>query len=435
MSRMEFITLTLNDREPTPSGMSWGRIVSNQNSNQSVPQVPQFYWDTGTPWHELNIWFLRQAELIFLNQRKTETLHAIGTSMKFYMKYLEDHDVEWWSFPEKLKDRCLTKFRGYLVGLRDSGALSPSTCKRRMGDVLRFYDWLMSEGVLNPVSEPYQKIQTKINYDDVVGFRRSLTVLRNTLSIPDRRAPGNGLEYGLEPLTPSQKESVLNQAIKHSSEELHLMLLLSFSTGMRLGSICDLKTTTLDNAVPVRGSDKLYWLHIGPKARGAAVVTKYSTTGRVIIPDVVLEKIKSYCGSARRLYRVAKATKDCREVVFLTKFGAPFSRKGKDSSSVVNTQIHRLKRDSMEDGVDLLDFKFHCARATFASEIAVLGLKYFGVRNIPAIIGLVRKLLMHKNEITSLAYISFAQEKELMDKWESDFYCSALIDVGLEDTK
>lgn len=430
MPRMEFITLTLTDRIPTPSGLSWERPLRTELTGRKVPYVPQFYWSDGVPWHELNLWFLRQAELVSLGLRKIETLHAIGTSMKFYMKYLEAQNMNWWSFPEKYADRCLLKYRGWVISLRRSGRFSSTTCKRRMGDVLRFYDWVLEEDLLNPENSPFRKRQITIKVNDVVGFKRSLTVYRNELSISRSEIGSddlmNDLEDGLEPLTQRQKKLVLEQARKYATEELHLMLQLSFSSGMRLGSICDLKMSTLDNAVPCFENSNLLYLHIGPKARGVPVATKYNVTGRVIVPDTVLKLLRSYCQSVRRLFRVAKAEDKHKDIIFLTKNGRPYSRGGKDQSNAVNVQIHRMKDAARQNGTDLLDFKFHRARATFASEIAVLGLKFFGPRKIPAVIGLIRKLLMHKDEKTSLAYISFIQEQELLDEWESEFYSKAM---------
>ena len=208
------------------------------------------------------------------------------------------------------------------------------------------------------------------------------------------------------------------------------MLLVAFSSGLRLGSVCDLKEKTITNALKVAGENDLFaYLQVGPNVEGAPVKTKFDKEGRIIMPLIVLRKIKDYMISIRRIERQAKASPKNKNVIFLNRFGRPYVRGGNDKSSVINVEIFRLKKCARLKGYDFHGFKFHRARATFASEVAATGLSAYGIDKIPMVIGLVRNLLMHKKEETSLAYISFVLEENLMSEW-ADLYFSKHVMTG-----
>ncbi|MNG04967.1 hypothetical protein D3C84_881360 [compost metagenome] len=89
---------------------------------------------------------------------------------------------------------------------------------------------------------------------------------------------------------------------------------------------------------------------------------------------------------------------------------------------MINVEISRLKQHARLQGFNFDDFKFHRARATFASEVAATGLSIYGLKKMPLVIGLVRKLLMHNKEETSIAYINFILEDGLMDEWANVYF-------------
>ncbi|MDR6679506.1 hypothetical protein [Pseudomonas oryzihabitans] len=288
-----------------------------------------------------------------------------------------------------------------------------------MSDVLRFYDWLLNENLVGRKVLPFRKAAFELPVFNAVGVKRTLIVYKRELSIPNRKSSYSDLEYGLEPLTQKQKKDVLFCAKTYGSEELYLMLLISFASGMRLGTICDLKIQTIYNAIPSFESKKIFHLSIGPSVHGAPVATKFDINGRVVISEVVLNEIKKYCSGNRRILRASKASSSVKDILFLNRNGMPYARKGKDQSSSLNVELFRIRKSAARNGIDISSFKFHAARATFASEVAVLGLKTFGYKNLPAVIGLVKNLLMHKHEKTSLAYISFLKQQELLDSFQN----------------
>lgn len=58
------------------------------------------------------------------------------------------------------------------------------------------------------------------------------------------------MESGLPPVSAVDRDAILDFAKQNASSELYLMLALGFFTGMRLGTICDLRIDTLEQSIP-----------------------------------------------------------------------------------------------------------------------------------------------------------------------------------------
>lgn len=170
MARAEFIQLKLCERFSLRDRLIRSRL-EGRSAAETISDVPQLYWQSGHPWHEVNLWFFNQAKLVSLGLRDIKTLHAIAVSMKFYMSFLESERLSWDVFPDKYAERCLVIFRGYLVKLRVDGELAPSTCKRRMNDVLKFYDWLLEMKMLDRKVLPFRKERNEIPIFNAAGLK------------------------------------------------------------------------------------------------------------------------------------------------------------------------------------------------------------------------------------------------------------------------
>ena len=200
------------------------------------------------------------------------------------------------------------------------------------------------------------------------------------------------------------------------------MLRLGFMTGMRLGSICDLKLKTLENASRLAETDKAYYLTIGPGVRAAPVRTKHDVTGRVIIPADLLCDLRSYLSSERRLIREAKALPEHKDMVFLNRFGRPYGGSADGRSPSINVDMLRLRRAALDEGENLNDFYFHRSRATFATSIAEAALRIPGANIVwGEVIALIRDLLLHKDEATSMRYITFVKKQKVRAYWANEF--------------
>lgn len=385
-------------------------------SQTPIAGVPQLMWRDGSPWREANMYTLARLRDIGVS---LSTVQASAASLLRYAKWLEKEDVQWWHFPrDKKRERCLNQFRKFLVESRDRGEISPSTASQTMSQVIAFYRWLYSQGFFNDRIAMWTERPHVVRWVDKVGAERSINVQGTDLAIRNRPPPGLRLEDGLLPVSSSDRDRIIQLAMERCSEEVFLMLTLGFFTGMRLGTLADLRIGTLEHAVPDPRTPDVYRLAIGPGAR-PPVKTKFSITGHAIILADHLDLLRQYAYRPRRLEREAKAKPQDKEILFLTKFGNPYTRVGTERSSAMNVEMHHLREMGDRHGVAALrGFHFHQSRCTFATVIAKIMAEKFG--DIAAI-GIVKELLLHKSEATSMKYIKFASESKMMLELSNEF--------------
>jgi integrase len=400
--------------------MDGEQIKWNQVKNgRIIGALPQIMWGDSTPWREANLWALERATS---RDVSIKTVEANCTSLHAYSNWLEATGTDWWAFPARKADRCLVKFRGALIDARSKGEIAPSTASQRMANVIQFYRWLYGKGFLSPDSPMWTTRIVPIKVTDKVGFERTILVNSTDLAIPNRAAPGERLEDGLLPVSAIDRDSILKFSSEHASEEMFLLLTLGFFTGMRLGTLADLKIQTLDLAVPDPNSPDLFFLAVGPGA-DHPVHTKFGVSGNIWIARVHLEQILAYAYSIRRLKREAVAPKENKDLVFLTRFGNSYAQGRSDKSVALNVEMHTLRKAGLAHGITAFrDLHFHQTRCTFATELARLAIRTGGALNAIAI---VKEALLHKDEATSLKYIRFVEKTpikiEMADNFTREF--------------
>ncbi|WP_240963514.1 site-specific integrase [Pseudomonas umsongensis] len=340
------------------------------------------------------------------------------TSILMYANWLEQSKTDWWYFPVKKADRCLVRFRGHLIVQRDSGLIAPSTATQRMRDVINFYRWLRANGFLTSDWPLWKEKFVSINFTNAVGFDRTIAVQTTDLAIKNRKLNIEKLEDGLIPVSAEDRDKILEFARDNASWETYLFLMLGFYTGMRIGTLSDLKVETLRRAVPDPQSRDLYKIAIGPGAR-PSVKTKFGVTGFAWITKPHLELILIYVDSQQRQDRVSKAKEQNKNLVFLTRHGNPYTTGNTEKSSALNVEMHNLRKKSKATGNNFLEgFYFHRSRATFATQLAILLVPIAGVVNALAII---KDALLHKDEATSLRYIKFIERTPAKAKIANEF--------------
>jgi integrase len=382
-----------------------GKVIYTQAPHDRViPALPQIFWSNHTPWREANLWAVERARCQGV---VLETIESNLRALADYAIFLESKNLKWFTFPIRKDKRCLVQYRGGLIDARNDGRISPSTATQRMRHVIQFYRWVQLRGLFSPALPLWRDKVVCIKYFDAVGFERTLARLTTDLAIPNRARPGERLEHGLLPVSADDRDIILAFAREHASPEMFRILSLGFFTGMRLGSICDLRVQTLENAVPDPAAPGLYRLAIGPGA-SPPVQTKFGVTGQVWIPQPLLEDLRDYAGSTRRLLREAMASFEDRHRLFLTRFGNGYGRRGSDQSTAVNVEMSSIRRAGVASGLTVLrNFHVHQTRCTFATELARLTIAAGGAINAIAI---VKDALLHRDEATTFRYIKFLQK-------------------------
>lgn len=344
-------------------------------------------------------------------QNKAFCLHA-------YAQWLEQTDTNWWDFPWRESDRCLFRYRSFLIQSRDKSIIAPSTASQRIRVAVKFYRWLDSTKLISTEWPMWKERTIGIHFNDTFGFDRTLLVDTTDLAIPNRKALGIRLEDGLLPVSGRTRDLILKVAQAHASEELFLLLTCGFFTGMRIQTLTDLRIGTLEKALPDPAHPELFRLTVGPGA-SPPVKTKFDVTGQIWITKSLLDQLWKYTTSARRLKRVAKASLANKDLIFLTRFGNPYAQRGIDKSTAINVEMLTLRRTLCTKKPGLLEgFKFHQTRCTFATELARLAIANgCGI----SAIAIVKEALMHKDEATSLKYVKFVESSDIKRKIMDEF--------------
>ena len=411
MARLEFIQYVPQQADNVNGKIEW-RTIKN---GKTIIDLPQLIWKDSSPWREANLWALLRATSMNVSLMTVQSNFA---GLHAYANWLEDTETNWWDFPTKKADRCLVRYRGALIAARDNGELAPSTTSQRMTSLVQFYKWLHENNFLSQDTQIWTRRSVVIRSTDRVGFERTILANSTDLAIPNRSSPGERLEDGLLPLAVKDRDAILAYAKEHCSEELFLLLTLGFYTGMRLGTLADLRIQTLERAVEDPSSADLFRIAVGPGA-DPPVHTKFDVTGQVWITRIHLEAVLSYAYSVRRLSRESKTTLVNRDLVFLTRFGNPYARRGSDKSTALNVEMHRLRKGAKLSGINALrNFYFHQTRCTFATELARLAIRVGGAINAIAI---VKESLLHKNEATSFKYIRFVEKTPIKVEMSNAF--------------
>lgn len=402
-------------------------IWKAQAQDRNIDGLPQIIWKDQRPWREVNLWALTCATD---KSKKVKTIVSAMKHMHAYANWLEAEDITWHHFPDREADRCLVRYRGHLIAQRDNGEISPSTAQHRMNAIIKVYRWLKESKLISEANELWEDSKIGVMIQDTFGFKRSIERSTTNLAIPNRRIIGSNLEDGLLPVTSNCMKSILEHSKKHASQELDLMLRLGFATGMRFGTICDLKIKTIDRAAPSPNMRGYYHIAIGPGAH-PPVHTKYDVTGQIWIQEDLLEEVKKYIYSTRRLLRQSMAKESDRQNIFLNRYGRPYATEGTDSSQSLSVEMGRLRKSGLRKGIAaFLGFHFHRSRCTFATELTRIGLKHCGVGDT---LQLVKDQLLHRDEATTLKYIKFVQDSQTKEELSNEFTIAFLGLFGVAD--
>lgn len=391
MARLDFIHYEFF--EPSLRGQT--ELVWTKQARRPIDRLPQIFWDDGRGWHEANIWALDRAAS---NQIDAETTKRTMKHLSRYADFIEAQGTNWQHFPVRREEQVLRKFRKHLIDEVGNGTLAGSTAANCMNAVIQFYRFADLHGLVRSGGPMWTDRLAVIPFYDAAGFKRSMVRLTNDLKIPNRKRVGAHLEDGLVPLRSDHMRELLAYTAEHETEELHLMLSTGFFTGARVGTVTSLTVSSLQTSREDPQTPGIYLLAVGP---GTGIDTKFSVTGNLMIPHSVLVDLRAYATSTERLLREAKADQSDKDLLFLARSGRPYS------GETMNRLVAEMRKRAVKAGLEYMHrFRFHQSRATFGTWLMQIlldsGAKTDAIR-------VVRDAMLHKDEKTTLAYITFLE--------------------------
>lgn len=425
MARLEYIRLPLGRCEVEDSAVVFKQqfVVDPKTRLRMLAapdRVPQLLWKGGEFWDEANLWLLTRSRLLTSGQLKEDTLSTNGKDLLAYSNWLELVGMNWWECHPSDEQRPLNLYRGHLVRSHQQGIIAPTLASRRMATLKSFYRWLLSEEILSPGFALWSERNVRIAYEDAFGFRRHIETVQTSLDIKaSKRSPHELiLEEGLQPVSLEVRDALLDVAHRRCSHELFLMLSLGFWSGLRLGTICDLKVQTMENAVPIHDCPALMHLHVGPEANPPVRMKLDKSSDGIVVPTQLLEELLEYSVSLDRGKRQLLAKPHYKHLLFLTIRGNPYGRRAGDRSATVNAEMSRFKRLARMEGLKIDDFTFHWSRATFATMWARAA-RANG--NLHQFMPTLKRMLAHAHDRTTERYIRWVEKEEVRSAVMDEF--------------
>jgi len=376
----------------------------NQGATQSLPMI---FWKDGTPWNEANHWAHERAACGYVD---VKTVQNQMSHLHKYAQWLEISDSpDWRHFPMNRSERVLVKWRKFLIDCRDKhSVLAPTTATARMNACISFYRHCSTNGFIGSDTPTWKDISVTIKYYNTVGFKRTVSRLTTDISIKCRVSKGATVEGGLLPITSEHMGQLLEFSKLNSSAELILMLKLGFFTGARVQTICSLNIKNLERAVPDSEVPGLWHVAVGPGSQ-PHVETKFNVSGNLLVPELLLNELKTYAYSTRRMKREANAPLENKGLLFITSCGNPYERRqNARCSSAINSEMVILRRTASSAGLKFMsNFYFHQTRATYGTQLMRIILP---LGNLQASLEFVRTAMFHKEISTTMTYVKFIEQ-------------------------
>ncbi|ANB77359.1 hypothetical protein AYM40_35375 [Paraburkholderia phytofirmans OLGA172] len=281
----------------------------------------------GVPWAEAEVYLLARMQGT-LNPLAT-TFMGIGDDLASYRRFLDEEKIDWLEFPSLKQMRPTYRFSGHLTFCVKSEELSASTARRRMGTVVSFYRWLITEEVFEPAFPAWKERDVYINISDARGFRRLKKVSKTDVSIsaPKQRDSFDGyIDDGgkLRPLPLEEQEWLVDALVSIGNIEMVLIHIFALVTGARIQTVL---TIRVRHVLMQEGSDASGEIRM-PVGAGTGIDTKNDKQMVLHVPRWFYSMLSTYAMSERATRRRSKAKGGDAEdqYLFLSERGAPFYR-------------------------------------------------------------------------------------------------------------
>lgn len=403
---------------------------------------PVILYGDGSPWPEANLWILSMLEGRV--NPNMASFHSMAEDMSAYARFIEDYAVDWLAFPSQKLARPTYRFNGHLKHLIQNQEIKPSTARRRMAAVIRFYRWLLEEKVLNNENAPWRESDRFVEFKGQYGQSLSKKVITTDVSIrvaqQDDPYDGHINDGGkLRPLPQHEQEWLMDALVSLGNTEMTLIHLFGLVTGARIQTIL---TFRVRDVLKNYGLDLQGFLRypIGP---GTGIDTKFDKKLVLHIPVWFYNQLNIYALSERAKGRRQKADGVDTEgqYLFLSSHGAPFYAAkqdaitpGKSKMTLRHNKVGQGVRQYITDYIIPLirkkhspsfHYRFHDIRATFGMNLVDDRLKLVedNKYTLKDALDFVQVRMGHSSPATTERYLGFRNRLKIahavQDGWEA----------------
>jgi hypothetical protein len=361
------------------------------------------------------------------------TFASIADDLVAFRRYLDDEGIDWLVFPANKRQRPTYRYSASIKLAVQAGELSPGVAKRRMGAVVRFYRWLMTEVGFRPANAPWVESDRFIEFKDQKGFSGVIEVKTTDLSISGRRAEDpwdDRIQDGgrLRPLPPSEQSVLLESLAGLGNTEMTLVHLFALLTGARIQTVLTVRAKHVMRKPDGFHGDDIR-LACGP---GTGIDTKGGVRGVLHLPRSFYERLYVYVHSnrARKRRQLADGGDHPDQPLFLSHRGAPLYEDrasrgplstGPQERRHVKTgqAVRQFIRDELlpmmrvQFGNPRYEFSFHDLRATYG--LNMVDTMTANEMKYTRALDQLRQLMWHARLSTTEGYLSYRENRKLFE--------------------
>ncbi|MBT5230084.1 MAG: site-specific integrase [Methylococcales bacterium] len=402
----------------------------------TAKSLPTVIGKNGLPW-DLACYYLTHLTLYQVSDPASIQKYAVHLS-EFYDFAISD-DIDPLLDTLSKRKKPIFRFRDQLLASVRDGEITDRTANNKIGNVVRFYRWLVDDYGYIFKHRPFNNDSLFISY-----VTRSGNIDHKLVNSHDARIktyskselPSENIivdDGHLRPLPPVEQLALLNILETNKNTEMLLIVLFALTTGARIQSILTLRhkcfrvITDPDSSVP---------LAIG---HGTSVDSKYSKKQTLIIPSFVHQKLATYSHSERSKNRFKKYCelrniKPSKErmwecYLFLSNRGHPFYDSKSDLYKADQSQVRTNLRngDSVRKFIkqhllppmkkafgEHYHFRFHDLRATFGMNLVDACNKLVDEKKMTGseVLPFVQSRMNHADQKTTKSYINYHTKNE-----------------------
>ena len=172
------------------------------------------------------------------------TLESMSNGLLDFLQFMEHTWLNILHLPFNQNERVTYRYHASLRQRIMQGLLRPSTARKKMNSILRFYDFCIDNQLFHKDSlrnVPYEEVRTRITVSTDFGLPYELEVETSDLAIrvSKRQVSADAIVDGgeLHPLTDTEQEYVKRYLRDTASREFQLMCYIALFSGARIQTV------------------------------------------------------------------------------------------------------------------------------------------------------------------------------------------------------